>query len=99
MKIYLDDERQAPEDWILVKGKREFRDLIQDMSDVELATAEFSLDHYISYSRAVTGMTCLEILIDELKHRKISPSLIKMSFHSSDDDMNAKMSAAWSKCK
>lgn len=97
MNIYIDDERAAPEGFVLVKSTREFFELLFSMSDEEVESSTFDFDYWMeqSFSGRRTGLDAIMALYERTLDTDIDREKIEVLFHSSDRFMNEKMSERW----
>lgn len=91
MKVYVDDARPAPENWILCDSLHSATDFIlENFADI----THIDFDYYLSEENPYhTGMALLEELIYEQKCGKniFHQPEENYTFHSSDVSMNERM--------
>lgn len=94
MKVYIDDQRKAPDGWVQVFNVNEAVEFIVENCDV---ITHIDFDYYLSETdNYETGMKVIEYLMmfQEKYHVKIFHSPQEnYTFHSSDSFMNERMSA------
>lgn len=84
MKIYLDDEREAPDGWTRVKWPDEVISLLQ-LEDV----TELSLDHDLGDDKRGTGNDVIVWIEEAVATSKFNPPIIKV--HSANISARIKM--------
>jgi hypothetical protein len=86
MKLYIDDQRDAPEGWHLIRNKEELEKFVNNHG---LASIEqIDLDGYLE---RCTGIDIIHYLYQSRYNGNKKLPLPKMTFHSSDECMNQKM--------
>ena len=87
MKIYLDDERNAPEGWIQARWPQEVIEFLKtgQVTDV-------SLDHDLGNDRRGTGYDVLLWIEEAVVNDKFNPP--RMGVHSANTSARGKMEAA-----
>lgn len=88
MKIYLDDEREAPDGWVPVRNPAGVLDLLKE-NDVEAISLDHDLGWFVD-EREVTGYTILCGLEEYFYHHPEKP-LPKITVHSANPAVYKKM--------
>jgi hypothetical protein len=80
MKIYLDDRREAPEDYVVCRSYDEFISLVkQEMPEEVSFDHDLELPHYQgSYSNGKTGYDALLFLLSWCIMKEVSLPTIKL---------------------
>jgi hypothetical protein len=86
IKLYLDDEREAPEGWIRVNWPDEAIEILK-MGNVE----EISLDHDLGDDNRGTGYDVLLWIEEQVATNKFQPPMIKI--HTANSSAREKMEA------
>lgn len=87
MKVYLDDERVAPDGWVQVRWPNEAIDLLKTGKVKEL-----SLDHDLGDDARGTGYDVLLWLEEQVFNRKMKPP--EITIHSANSSARRKMQMA-----
>lgn len=89
IRIYLDDERDCPDGWVLARSSAEFFKALNVLSDGALT--EISLDWHLGSGQA-TGVEVTERLRDMIIARPgLFSALDEIGFHSSDIEKRVEM--------
>ena len=87
MKVFLDDERKPPKDWVLVRWPNEAIELLKNQN-----VQEISLDHDLGDDDIGTGYDVILWLEEQVAINKFSPPPI-IKIHSANTSARRKMLA------